>query len=136
VLTAVLSELRSLALPVDEHAVFGSGPLIVRGIVSFRNDIDVVCRGSAWERAVGAGVSETLDDGAVVVSMMDGRLTFGRSWMYGGIDVDDVIDSAEIIDGVPFAALEHVERYKRAAGRPKDLEHLVALQQWRATRPG
>ena len=44
--------LRSLDLPMGDFAVFGSGPLIVRGIIEAANDLDVVSRGRAWERAL------------------------------------------------------------------------------------
>ena len=105
--------------------VFGSGPLIVRGIIDAANDLDVVCRGAAWERACDVGEMVTLVEHDVdVVSFLDGAITVGRSWAYGDVDINELIDTAEIIDGLPFARLEHVARYKRIAGRPKDLEHL------------
>ena len=49
--TELFDSLRSLGLPGGEYVVFGSGPLIVRGIIDAANDLDVVCRGAAWERA-------------------------------------------------------------------------------------
>ena len=37
--------LRSLELPVGDYAIFGSGPLIVRGIIEATNDLDIICPG-------------------------------------------------------------------------------------------
>ena len=121
----LFDSLRSLSLPYGEYAVFGSGPLIVRGIIDASNDLDVVCRGAAWERACALGEMVTLVEHDVeVASFLDGAITVGASWVYGDVDIDELIDTADVIDGLPFARLEYVMRYKRIAGRPKDLEHL------------
>ena len=121
--------LRSLGLPDGEYAVFGSGPLIVRGVIEATNDLDVVSRGAAWERACELGELVTLVEYDVdVVSFLDGAITIGRSWAYGDVDIDEVIDTAEVIDGLPFVRLEHVAAYKKIAGRPKDLEHLGLME--------
>ena len=42
--------------------------------------------------------------------------------------IDKLIDMADILDGLPFAQLAHVVRYKENAGRPKDPEHLRLLK--------
>ena len=46
----LLAELKNLRLACGDYAVFGSGPLLVRGIIPESNDLDVICRGEAWER--------------------------------------------------------------------------------------
>ena len=121
---------RKLRLPVDDYAIYGSGPLIVRGIIEAKNDLDIVSRGAAWERASALGEPTVLEEhGVVVASFLRGAITVGRSWAYGDIDIDDLIDTAEVIDGLPFARLEHVITYKEAAARPKDLRHLAAIRE-------
>jgi len=119
--------LRSLELPAGDYAVFGSGPMIVRGMVEATNDLDIITRGAAWERVQEIGTLGAFDDNNPYVDMFDGRITFGITWKYGEFDLDELIDTAEIIDGLPFVLMEHVITYKQAAGRPKDLEHLERL---------
>ena len=120
--------LRSLQLPQGDFAVFGSGPLLVRGWIDTAGDLDVLARGAAWERAVASGEMTTLqEDGATIVSCFGGAVTVGRSWAYGDFDVDELIDGAEIIAGLPFVTLDHVVAYKRAANRPKDRRHLEVI---------
>ena len=127
--TCLFDSLRSLGLPDDDYAVFGSGPLIVRGIIDATSDLDVVSRGGAWKKACELGEMVTLEEHDVnVVSFLDGAITTGTSWAYGNVDVDELIDTADIIDGLPFAGLVHVVKYKRIAGRSKDLEHLRLLK--------
>jgi hypothetical protein len=129
----LFSLLRSLQLPAGEYAVFGSGPLIIRGIVEATNDLDVITRGAAWERLCELGEPASFEDGNPRIDLFDGRLTFGTTWKYGAFDLDALIDTAEIIDGLPFVRLEHVVVYKRVADRPKDREHLQLLHE--AGRP-
>lgn len=125
--------LRSLELPDGDYAVFGSGPLLVRGIIPEANDLDVVSRGAAWERALQVGKIVRLpEEGTEIVSCFGGLVTIGCSWAYGEVDIDDLIDTAELIDGQPFVRLEHVVAFKQIARRPKDMIHLRLLEQYRA----
>ena len=129
----LFGSLRSLELPSGHFAVFGSGPLIVRGIIDATNDLDVISRGPAWERACIAGEVEFVQEyGVDIVHCFDHAITIGRSWGYGDFDIDHLIDTSEMIDGLPFVKLEHVIAYKQIAGRPKDLEHLRKLEAFQA----
>ena len=119
--------LRSLDLPRTDYAVFGSGPLIVRGIIEPTNDLDVISRGAAWETAARQG-DLVEERGVTVAVLFGGAITVGTEWAIGEFDVDELIDTAELIDGLPFVRVEHVVAYKRIAGRPKDIEHLAALE--------
>jgi len=123
--------LRSLCLPKGDYAVFGSGPLLVRGIIGRAGDLDVLCRGAAWEAAQRLGpVIE--QHGVPVVSAFAGLVTLGSRWGIGTFDIDQLIGTAEMVDGLPFVRLEHVVAYKRLADRPKDREHLRLLEAQRA----
>ena len=64
----------------------------------------------------------------LIVSLFDGTVTIGTEWAIGEFDVDELIDTAETIDGLPFVRLVHVIRYKEIAARPKDLRHLELLR--------
>ena len=78
---ALLQELKSLHLAPGDYAVFGSGPLIVRGIVAATNDLDVICRGRAWEQVKAIGESRYDQQYDVdMVELFDGQLTFGTKW--------------------------------------------------------
>ncbi len=125
----LLDTLRAMDLPMGDFAVFGSGPLLVRGIITEVNDLDVVCRGAAWDRARQLGPLVDIEEGVRIVSAARGAITFGISWGYGDFDIDALIDTAETIDGLPFVRLEHVIAFKRIAGRDKDVEHLRLLEE-------
>ena len=125
----LLVRLRELALPSGEYALFGSGPLLARGLIDAIGDLDVLVRGPAWSAVASQGEIVRLDVYDVdVVTLDGGALTFGRTWGIGSFDVDELIDTADIIGGLPFVAMEHVVAYKRHAGREKDLHHLDLLE--------
>lgn len=122
----LFDRLRALRLIPGEYAVFGSGPLAIRGLITTVEDLDVIVRGDTWRRVEDLGTvvmygdDETVDLGT--------GLSFGRSWGYGDFDINALIDDAETIAGLPFVRLEAVIEFKRIAGRPKDLEHLRILE--------
>ena len=90
---ALFESLKSLDLPEGDFAVFGSGPLIVRGIIPATNDLDIICRGAAWEEVESIGTLEHSDKYDVeIVTLHDGQLSFGTKWGIGSFDIDDLID--------------------------------------------
>ncbi len=130
----IFDRLRNLKLSAGDFAIFGSGPLIVRGIIAASNDLDVLCRRQAWKTVQEFGEPVYLRKYDVnILTMCDGQLTFGDKWGIGEFDTDELIDSAEEIDGLPFVRLIHVASYKKISKRPKDLVHLEALEAYEKT---
>lgn len=122
-----LAELIALQLPAHDYALFGSGPLLVRRWLSEVGDLDVIARGAAWDQACRLGELAHLEAFDVDVVLIGDHITVGTRWGIGHHDVDELIESAELIDGIPCVRLEHVVAYKRLAGRPKDQEHLQII---------
>lgn len=108
----LLDRLRDLELPDDHYAVFGSGPLLVRGVIDDVDDLDVLVRGPAWTAALREGRLVHLSEYDVDIIDAGGGLTFGRQWGIGVFDIDELIDTADVIGGIRFVRLEHVVTYK------------------------
>lgn len=125
--------LRLIGLPPGDYAVFGSGPLLIRGIIDEAADLDVIARDAAWNDARRRGEMVDLPEhGVSVASFYEGAVTVGNRWAIGNVSIDELIDSAEMIDGLPFVTLAHVRAYKLISDRPKDREHLELLDRWLA----
>lgn len=122
-----VARLVELALPIGDWALFGSGPLFLRGWIDEIADLDVLSRGLAWEKARETGKLTTLPDGNPLIEIEPG-ITVGQTWAYGSFDIDELIETAEMIQGVPCVRLEHVVSYKKLADRPKDRVHLAAIE--------
>ena len=127
----VLGELRSLNLPLGDYVIFGSGPLLARGWIDEVGDLDVLARGDAWTRAQELGTIQYLNEWDVVVVNIGPDITVGTRWAIGDVDTDVLIETSEVIDGLPFATLDAVVAYKKLARRPKDLAHLEIIERLR-----
>ena len=116
-------------MPIDGYAIFGSGPLLIRNLIPLANDLDVICKPQVWDIVSKIGTVDYLPEYDVsVVSMLQGELTFGTTWGIGDFDIDELIDTAEIIEGLPFVQLQHVVEYKKIRSSEKDRIHLQALE--------
>src|SRR5439155_21692820 len=92
-------------------------------------DVDVVARAAAWERAVSLGRRCPAASGTgSVVRFFDSRIEVFDQWIPSGWDVDELIDSAEVIDGIRFVPLSRGLRWKVQMARPKDAHHVAALR--------
>jgi len=92
-------------------------------------DLDVVARGAVWERVSADGIPSTgTRSGDRAWQFCEGRLQFFERWITRDWDTDELIDNAEIIDGLRFAPLVEVLRYKEKLLRPKDVADIRALR--------
>jgi len=124
----LFDQLRQLELPPKGYAIFGSGPLAIRDIIPACNDLDILCRQEVWDIVSKKGMTKFLSGyGVTVASFFDGAITFGTEWGIGDFNVGELIETAEMIDSLPFVRLEHVVRYKTIRSSTKDLQHLSAL---------
>lgn len=105
----------------------GTGPLLLRGWLEDVGDLDVITRGAAWEAAKGRGDIRTLSDGNQLIAIEPG-VSVGRTWPYGDASLDEMIDTAEMIEGIPCVRLEHIVAYKRILDRPKDRAHIALIE--------
>jgi len=120
--------LMSLGLPKEDYAIFGSGPLIKKGLKPLKNDLDVIARGLAWEKTtlLGHPIDTPFKRGKRVV-LFNGRIEIYNEWISEKYDVNELIDEAEIINGIKFVALHKSLNYKKDLWRPKDIEDIRSI---------
>ncbi|MBV9796275.1 MAG: hypothetical protein JO016_20325 [Actinobacteria bacterium] len=117
-----------LDLERHDFVIFGSGPLLAHGLRDNIRDLDVVARGAAWRCVSRLGVPALGSiNGAPMALFYDGSIQFSRGWVSDDWTADDLIERAEIIEGLPFARLADVLAYKQMLRRPKDLPDIEAL---------
>ena len=128
----LFDDLKKLTLPEGEYAVFGSGPLWVRGIREAA-DIDIIARGKAWEAVRTKGSVQTKKGlGIQYIPFANGAIEIYKDWRPGEWNVDELIETAEIIDGIPFVRLDVVIEWKKRRGQEKDLKDLVLIEEYLA----
>jgi len=112
----LLKELDKFKINKSDYAIFGSGPLAIRGLVT-PNDLDVIVRPQKYP----------FDDSPIVI----GNIEFSMD--FPGVTQDEVnyiIDNSEIINGYPFVRLEYVKRYKEILKRKKDIEQIKIIDDY------
>jgi predicted nucleotidyltransferase len=125
----LIKEITKLRLPKDKFAVFGSGPLMIRGIRD-ANDIDIIVKKSLWTELVWTHPSKknAIQLGKIVEVYKDWVPIWDNN---PGIDI--LIDTADVIEGVRFVKLEHVLSWKTARGQEKDLKDIKLIEDYLAS---
>jgi hypothetical protein len=121
--------LKSLGLPAADFAVFGSGPLWLRGLREGK-DIDLIARGAAWNQAATLAPIQAKPDGSQFVRLAGGAIEVFNAWAPGTWDTDALIDTADEVAGIRFVKLDQVQRWKQLLGRDKDRADLVLIDQY------
>lgn len=117
-----------LDLDCRDFVIFGSGPLLAHGLRRRIRDLDIVARGAVWQQASQHGSPATgCINGAPLALFWGGLIQLSQGWVSDDWDADDLIDRAEVIQGLPYAQLTDVLAYKQMLLRPKDHQDIVAL---------
>lgn len=128
----IFTRVKELNFPIGHYVVVGSGILAAKGIRE-TNDLDIVvsqelfekCKTAGWEVLPWTKESipgkEWLKRGDVEVYVQLSRKT-------GSISAKELLENAEVIDGIPFISLEDLVDFKREYGRPKDFEDIKLIE--------
>lgn len=130
----IFALVKALKLPDWQYVVFGAGPLAAHGIHA-TNDVDLFVTTALYQRLKVSGWSEkTTSTGGLYLA--SGIYEADDMWEYGEYNptVEELIAAAEVIQGVPFAPLGEVLKWKRAFGRPKDRDDVLLIEEHLRTR--
>jgi len=117
-----LNKLKKLNLPKDKFAIFGSGPLAVRGIRK-SNDIDIIVKPELWKE-----LKEKYKPKDRVIKI--GKIEIYKDWLPWIKNTNKLIDDADVIKGFRFVKLKYVLQWKKAFARKKDLEDIELIKKY------
>jgi hypothetical protein len=128
----LVGKLRGMGLNTADFVIFGSAPLLAHGLRNRVSDLDVVARREVWDYVSQNGCEgRGTRSGDPIWLFHCGKIQFSRNWIRFPEhcwDVDDLIDNADIIDGLRFAKVDDVLTYKTLLDRPKDQVDLANLR--------
>lgn len=123
----IAQKVSSLSLPSDSYVVFGSCPMAAYGLRE-SSDIDMLITepvhnlltARGWQELPGREGDRRLEN-----SEFDTH----TNWKMGDYDptVAELLSDAVWINGVPFASLDEVKKWKAIKGRPKDLDDIALI---------
>jgi hypothetical protein len=129
----VIAKVRSLNFPKDSYIVYGSAPFAVLGIREV-NDIDLLVSKEIYEELAKKGWKK------VYKGPKDEPLTYDifeahKTWEFSPYapTLPELLSRATEIEGISFASLEDVRRWKEASGRPKDFSDLKLIDSYLAS---
>ncbi|MDT0318249.1 hypothetical protein [Streptomyces millisiae] len=92
-------------------------------------DLDVVARGVAWKFVLDLADPMIPPSGyGHMVALFDGTIEIFDRWLPGSKEPDELIEKAEIIDGIPFCPLREVLDWKLRSARHKDRTDIRILE--------
>lgn len=126
----IVTKVKSLNLSPGSFVVFGSCPLAAAGIRE-ANDIDMLVSKAVLKSFKALGWKQ-VDKGH-----NDKPLTFEDfeahdNWEFSSYHptLEHLLSTATIVDGVPFASLDEVRKWKVASGRPKDFKDVALIDNY------
>ncbi len=120
-------ELKKLNLPLGQYAIFGSGPLAIRGLRE-NNDIDIIVTDKLWQNLTKKYKKFIVESNHIRI----GHISIFHNWLPWFPDASSLIKEAEIINNLPFVKLKHVKQWKEKSPKQKDKDDLTLLKQWQA----
>ncbi len=128
----LLLTVRNLNIPQGTFAIFGSGPMAVRGLKE-PNDLDIIVTTETYDSFKNreGWIEKSFHEGGDYYLEKDG-IELWNTWGPGNWDIVRLIETAEMIDGLPYVTLDHVLAWKERNHRPKDIADLVKIKEYLA----
>jgi len=123
----IIAKVKQLQWPSDSYVVFGSCPLALAGLRESQ-DIDLFVTPELYAQLHQAGW-EQIDKGEGHTPLVRDVFDVHDNWNFGSYQptLKALRASATLADGVPFASLAEVKKWKLTFARPKDLADVVLI---------
>lgn len=128
----LLTALISIDLPGDEYIIVGSGPLAAREIRDAQ-DLDVLASDKLWSE-LSQKYPVTEEFSLKKISFEDKKIEIlgeGSAFRDPEIaTVQEMIETADVIEGRRFLNLDLLRKFKAKMGREKDLKDIELIDQY------
>ena len=122
----ILEKITELNWPKNAYVIVGGGVLVALGLVEWDEDIDITVTPEIFDNLKKDGWRQELWEDKVVLKHTFYDVGIG----FGDWTLEQLLEDALWIKGIPFISLEKLQTWKLAMGRPKDLYHLKIMQDY------
>jgi len=130
----LFESVRKLNLPIGKFILFGSAPIVVRGLRECR-DIDILVTEDVWESYRNKPEWKLKETPKGSEYWSHGDIELWKDWNPPLQNIEKVIKEADIINGLPFGRLEDVVKRKKIRGQEKDLKDIELIEEfWRTSK--
>lgn len=128
----IITKVKSLNLAPGTYVVFGGCPLAIAGIRQ-ANDIDLLVNAKVFSKLKSAGwkiKNKGVNDKPLSLDVFEAH----KRWNFSHYQpsLKHLLATADIVDGVAFASIEEVRKWKESSGRPKDLNDIYLIDKYLA----
>jgi len=128
----IIKQVKTLGFTRGSYIVFGSCPMAIVGIRE-SSDIDLLVSHELFDDLKSLGwqqIEKSPNDRPLVKDDFEAH----KNWDFSSYKptLQHLLKSADIIDGIPFASLNEVLRWKTASGRPKDITDIKLINKYLA----
>ena len=126
----IIDKVKTLDLPDGQYIVFGSCPLAAAGLRE-SGDVDMLVTPALKAKLKQSGWPE-IDKGGGDTPLVHDVFDVHDQWNFSSYSptLEHLLQTAEYYDGVPFASLTEVRKWKAASGRPKDLKDIELIDNY------
>ncbi len=127
----LLGVVKKLNLPDGEYAIFGSGPMAVRGIKP-TDDLDVMVASELYKKLKEIYSEKQKQGYKEIVYYLEPiqGIEVIKANISGFNNPESVISRAELIEGLRFVLLKDIIAWKKKMARPKDFEHIKMIEDY------
>jgi hypothetical protein len=123
----IIAKVKALDLSPGEFIVFGSCPLAGAGL-RLASDIDLLVSDKVLDELKIKGWQQVPNAESITAYTLD---VFEAYTVWAGSSyrptLAHLLDTADYLQGIPFASLLEVRQWKQALGRPKDIEDIALI---------
>ena len=112
-----MDTLKELNLPKEEFVIYGSAPMVLRGLKEKNNDLDVLVKDSVWENL---SVKYPNNINGDYIDINGVSFTSNDMNLLG--NVDEAIKKSDVIDGFHILSLAETKRWKEKVGGENHLK--------------
>lgn len=126
-----LDELKSLNLPKGQFAIFGSGPLSVRGLRE-NEDLDILVTPALWNKLAKDHpvITKEGKPDSIYIGHIQILEVHYKDWSPYITEATKLITEAEIINGFPFVKLEYLLDCKKMMDGEKHSKDIELIQKY------
>ena len=131
----VIKKVKEQNFPKGEFIVFGAAPFVIYGIRDVR-DIDMLVSVELYKKLNAKGwkkVSKGPSDEPLTNDVFEAH----DNWDFSQYapTLEELLTRATEYEGIDFASLDDVRKWKEVSGRPKDITDLKLIDDYLATIP-
>ena len=120
-----MDTLKELNIPKEDCVIYGSAPMVLRGLKEKNNDLDVLVKDSLWEK-LSVKYPNNINGDYIDIN----GVSFTHTDMNFLGSVDDVIKKSDIIDGYHILTLAETKRWKEKLGSEKHLKDAKVIEEY------